>query len=443
MTLTSMLARSEALARMEYRDNPERRAAVLEMLGMYYHSIGNDSRAEPLLHEALDALKMSRDDDLRRRVTCGYTLSMAALGSVAEAKRIVHGVIDDPQTAAQTSAYCLGHLAYIAQDEGDAAGALEFGKLALQRLRQSGHPSAQEEGRYLGNMGFAEYLEGHNSIAEQFYRQALAQFAAAGRDRGSEAIAVRNNWANVSNAAGNPRRALELYEETLQIVAQKDSSAPPPLYLVANRAHALEAIGRYSEANRAYSQCVELSEKHGKPENRLYCLAGLAFVASESGDLAAATSYLDAASKVSSTSVPPGSPSIVRLRDIRGQIAVAKGRFEEARENLDAAVAAAQGSPPSMISPLLSCAELNLAVGLSTAAQADARQALSYAQAVQGDRPYADRTGRAWLVLGRVLAKQADAPRAQQAFQAAIANLSETVDADHPKLLASRQLLEK
>ena len=95
-----------------------------------------------------------------------------------------------------------------------------------------------------------------------------------------------------------------------------------------------------------------------------------------------------------------------------------------------------------MISPLLSRAELNLAAGLSTAAQADARQALSYAQAVQGDQPYSDRTGRAWLALGRVLSKQADAPRARQAFQAAVTNLSETVDADHPKLLASRQLLE-
>jgi hypothetical protein len=39
-----------------------------------------------------------------------------------------------------------------------------------------------------------------------------------------------------------------------------------------------------------------------------------------------------------------------------------------------------------------------------------------------------------------VLVKEADAGRAQSAFHAAIENLSNTVDADHPMLLLARQL---
>jgi cytochrome c-type biogenesis protein CcmH/NrfG len=47
-----------------------------------------------------------------------------------------------------------------------------------------------------------------------------------------------------------------------------------------------------------------------------------------------------------------------------------------------------------------------------------------------------------WLMLGRVLARRGDPVGARKAFQAAVENLSNTVDADHPKLLLARQLAE-
>jgi hypothetical protein len=41
---------------------------------------------------------------------------------------------------------------------------------------------------------------------------------------------------------------------------------------------------------------------------------------------------------------------------------------------------------------------------------------------------------------GRIMAKRGDDAGAREAFQAAIDNLSNTVDADHPKLVLARQL---
>jgi hypothetical protein len=43
---------------------------------------------------------------------------------------------------------------------------------------------------------------------------------------------------------------------------------------------------------------------------------------------------------------------------------------------------------------------------------------------------------------GRVLKKRGDEVGARKAFQAAVENLSNTVDADHPKLLLARQLAD-
>lgn len=440
LTIGDLLARSESLAEAEAGSDQEQRAAVLDMLGNYYHTTGNDSRSEPMLRDALYALKDSKDDDLRRKVTCDYALSLAGMGKLAEASQLLQDVIADPRATTQQSADCLEDLAFVAQDRGDAVGALKYGQLALDRLNRLEHPAATRRGTFLGSIGFAEYLNGRNSAAQIYYRQALAQFELAGRLRGTEAVAVRNNLAIVSDGAGDPRHGLALHEENLRIVTENDPNISPPLYLVANRARDLQAMGRYAQAREAYLQCVELCEKMGNPANRVFCLGGLALTAYELGDLAQADHWLALADAVSAEHVPAGSPPSVMLHTLRGRMAFTRGRFAEARSNLDTAVAEAKGFAPAMIGPLISRAELNLAQSQADAARADAENALRLARAAQGDIAYSNRTGEAWLVLGRVLEQLQDAPAAHQAYQAAVVNLSNTVDPDHPKLLQARRL---
>ena len=82
----------------------------------------------------------------------------------------------------------------------------------------------------------------------------------------------------------------------------------------------------------------------------------------------------------------------------------------------------------------------HLREGKLSAAEADARQALSIAQTAQGGIPYSNRSGLAWLMLGRVLAAEGQADRAHHAYQDAITHLSKTVDAQHPLLNMARDL---
>jgi hypothetical protein len=89
---------------------------------------------------------------------------------------------------------------------------------------------------------------------------------------------------------------------------------------------------------------------------------------------------------------------------------------------------------------LLVRAEVNLSDGAVPAAEADAKRALEIARTSQGSAPYSDGTGLAWLLLGQVRAKKGDAPGALEAFNAAMENLSHSVDSDHPKLLLARRL---
>jgi hypothetical protein len=124
---------------------------------------------------------------------------------------------------------------------------------------------------------------------------------------------------------------------------------------------------------------------------------------------------------------------------MRGTIALAEGRLEEARAALDSVITHSKSAQVAQ-GALLIRAELNLNEGKMAAAEADAQRAVTIAQTAQGDVPYSDRTGLGWLILGRVLAKQGAAARAHAAFQAAVENLSNTVDADHPMLVRAREL---
>jgi serine/threonine protein kinase len=439
VTISEMLARTEALVSAEFRDNREHRAAVLDMLGVYYRTVGEEKRAEPLLRTALQAVENSPDADLRRKVTCDLAMVLGIIGKEPEATQMLQSVVFDRGASAAQSAECLAYLSDIAEGESDAAAAVRYGQLALQRLHSDPHPSAFLEASILASLGDAERLSGHSNAASQYFRQSLDYFARAGRSRGVDAIVVRNNFAIVSDASGNPKRSLELYDETLRVAAENDPAAPPPATIVGNRARALELVGRYQQSRDEYGRCVSLSIASDTPPLRLHCLTGLAVVSRELGDARAAEKYLREASELSRTAVSAEAPGQVTLLIGRARIALIDGAYEEARRDLDKA--ATQGkSIFFQMSALVGRAELNLYEGRLAQAEADARQSLALAQQAQGGMPYSNRTGVSALMLGRVLEKKGDATGSQRAIHSAIDNLSNTVDANHPMLLLARRL---
>jgi serine/threonine protein kinase len=440
VSVSDMLARSELLAADEFHDDPEDHAAVLDMLGIHYHTTGNDARAEPLLARALESVTSSTDADLRAQIRCDHAMTVGALGGVAEASHTLHAVIDAPGTSDEQAAECLEYLSYLAQDANNSADALSYGNLALQRLRRGPHISLSTEADFIATIGYAEHLGGHNAQAETDYAQALQMFAQAGREHSANAIAVRNNWGIVSDGAGDSRRALEIFERTLQMLVQESGSPQVPPYLMANLARQLENVGRYDEARADYSQCIELAQKSGTTAQSMYCLAGLASVSVSQGDVLAAEGYLGKADAIAAGSVPEGSPAALGLLLTQGRLALARNAPEQARAALSSVIAG-QRPIATTVRALLARSELNLREAKLKQAGDDARQALAISQTLQGGVPYSNRTGLASLMLGRVLAAQGEAGAAHDAFQTAVSHLSHTVDATYPALLDAQRLL--
>jgi len=440
VSVSDMLARSEALVRSQYEGDPVDRAAVLDMLGQHYHTMGDDSRSVPLLREALAAARASTDRDLIRQLRCDHAMFVAAQGDVAAAKPVLMEVIADPGTAPLQSAWCLEDLAYIAQDNEDGPSAVKYGYQALERLSQAKNFPAVTHALFLGSVGYGEHLVGHNAVANRYYEQALTEFVHAGRERSPDAVTVRNNWAVMSDGVGEPKRSLELYDQTLAILAQNDPTAPIPSYLLANRAKALDGIGRLEEARTEYLRCDAETHRTDKVLVRSYCLLGLANIAREQGDLADSRVLVDRSAEVVGDKAPPGSPTMIAIQTQRGQLAFLQGKPAAAHADLDPAIDA-PGLPYVTMGTRTIRAELYAFEGNFPAAEADARRALQLTQEQQGGVPYSNRVGLAWLSLGKVLARKGDARQAKAAFENSVAHLSHTVDEGQPALRDARQLL--
>jgi eukaryotic-like serine/threonine-protein kinase len=440
VTISGMLARSEALVKTEFQGSGAHRAAVLDMLGDYYRTVGDERRAEPLLRDALGAVKGSSDADLRRKVTCDLALALGLMHKEPEATQMLQSVVFDASASAAQVAECMAYLSDIAEGESDAVAAVRYGQLALQRLHSDPHPSLFLEASILASLADAERLSGSSNLASQYFQKSLDYFARAGRDRGIDAIVVRNNFAVLSDATGNPQRALEIYDELLRISAENDPAARLPATIVGNRARALEVVGRFQQARDEYARCVALSIESDAPPMRLHCLIGLAVATRQLGDVKTAEKELKEATELSKVVIPADSPGQVTLLIGRGRVELANEAYDEARRDLDAAIGEGK-SIFFQMTALVARAELNLYQGRLTEAEADARQSLTLARQSQSGMPYSNRTGTALLMLGRVLQKNGDASGSQQAIHAAIDNLSNTVDGNHPMLLLARQLV--
>ncbi len=219
-------------------------------------------------------------------------------------------------------------------------------------------------------------------------------------------------------------------------MAQQESGERPPAFLLGNRARALQSLGRYRESAEGYLSCVAAASG----SVAVYCLSGLASVSRSLGGLADAQKYLERAAALLGTGAATGSPAMLALSITKAEIALSRGQLAEARSILSTAMEDHKSTSAAAMA-LIDRAEVNLDDGKLREAAADAREALAITAAQQGGEPYSNRTGLAWLMLGRVLAQEGLTAEATKALQAAVSHLSNTVDPVHPALQQAQHLL--
>jgi tetratricopeptide (TPR) repeat protein len=337
------------------------------------------------------------------------------------------------------TAYCLLYRSYIASAGLQAGPALRYAQQALEHFHQAPPLASSGEGLFLGAIGEGYHLGGRNREADQYYRMAVQKYVEVGRESSANAISLRNEWAVVLDDAGAPKRALDIYDGTLALIREHHQDEQPPPYLLGNRARALESIGRFEEARAAYERELEMGEEHQNPESQAHALSGLASAALAAHDPSACSRYLARFAAILAPWAPPGTPPWRSYASLQARLTMEGGKFAEAREQFSRAL---ENLPvTSGLTVRLGRSEAALRAGDAEAAASDARVVLDAAQMVQGNLPYSDVTGLAWLALGRAQRQLGQSAQARQSLSMAEQQLSNVVDANHPALVEIRNLL--
>ncbi|MGZ5184103.1 MAG: protein kinase domain-containing protein [Caldimonas sp.] len=441
VSVDELLGRSEKLIAAGYRDNPEHRAVVLDTLGMYYLTTGNQAKAAELMKQALAAAAGSTDPALLDQLHCNRAFTVSKLGRVDEAKKELETVLDHEFRDPRVRVVCVLYRSFIAHDNNDRQGSLAYAQEALDVLHRQREALPELEAEVLGNLGTAYQDNGRPREADAYFASALQKYVELGRERGHVALTVRSNLATLRGDMGDPTAALALTDEILQIAQGDDPSSQPPLYLLVNRAHLLRAVGRYAEAVAAYEVANRAARRQDNPSASASTLLGMAGVAREQGDLATAQRRIDEAKAIVDARLPRGAPVLGRLTFEAAMLDLARAQPAPALAAF-ASLLDKPGPPAAVAAALIGRAESAMRLGQLDAALADARQANSLAESLQGGAPYSARVGAARLELGQVLKARGDAAGAAAAFKAAADHLSHTVAAAQWQRVMAGELLQ-
>ena len=214
--VADLLERSQEVLLSE-EDIPEHRAAILSVLGGYYLSSGKPGQADELLKRSRELTKATTDLDLRSKILCESGYAASLLGRLDDAKAMIDEGLTLGRDSPSAAVRCLRNRGFISQNTNDPKGALEYATAAQARLKDYPVPNPDMEAQILADIAAAHYLAGRNGDAERNYAQAMDILAKRGRADSPGAFFLRNNWGLASNSSGDPRRALEQYDEAIRI----------------------------------------------------------------------------------------------------------------------------------------------------------------------------------------------------------------------------------
>ncbi|MCX8115103.1 MAG: hypothetical protein N3D71_08540, partial [Burkholderiaceae bacterium] len=435
ITLDEFLGRSEALALRALENQPEQQAVVLDSLASYFNSLGNHRRALPLLRRAVELLPASADTSLRARIECNHALTTGLLGDADAAHATIARWVAAAEVEVEVATQCQMYRAQIAQTRNDAAAALRHALEAQRLLRTARRPAPVLQASLHGELGFGYAMNNRLEDADREYATALRTYRELGRADSAGAVAILNNWALVSWAAGDTKRALELIDETIALAGRRGATGVVPPYAAANRAAALLALGRHAEALVAAERALALADQADHAGFKFNALIIKAGALSELDDMVAAERALRDAAALAAA-LPAGSYDVHGMTLRRTRMALLRGQPDAARKAIEPLIERTEGQPQpggTLAGALRLRAEAFHQLGDRQAALRDADAALAIWKRLQGGRKHSLRTGQTLLLVARIQRDAGDVQGARARAREAAEHLDAMLHEGHPE----------
>jgi tetratricopeptide (TPR) repeat protein len=449
-TVSDLLRRAEHVVERQQDKHNLQRVEMLISLGRQYNVLEEQAKSRQLLSEAYDLSRSLSDSSIRARASCALASAIALAGEHDRAEQLVQDGLrelgDGPQFTLNRI-FCLLRSTEVARDRGDAKEGVARMQVAQRVFRQAPLRSSLMEWEMLMEAAESYRYAGRYDDANSAFAQASAKLTALGRDDTQAAVTLFNNWGNTLQLAGRTLDSERAFRRAIEISRSgNNEDGVSPMILVnyartLRELHETDSAADYAE--RGYAKAVQ----SGAQVVVLQSLILRAQIFTDRGDLERATRALDEVEPQLRRGLPAGHIAFGALASSRALVAQARGNLTEALRFSDQAVAIADAALKSGYSGgdylpvfLTRRSALELQLGRSDLAEADASRSLTLLRASFSPEIYSTTRGRAYLALGRALAAGNRPREAHSAFASAAANLERAAGVTNPETRSARQL---
>jgi CHAT domain-containing protein/Tfp pilus assembly protein PilF len=333
----ALAALQEALALRRAQGNPELAVPVLNNIGLIHQHRGDLGEARAAYLQALETVRRTGDRSREASLLGNLGSVHDSLGEPLAALRFLEEQLTLARTLAdaELQAIALSNIGLARHKLGEPQAALESDSAALVLFRQIG--DRNWEATVLTNLGALALELGEPEAALEPFGQALAIQRATGA-RGGEALTL-TNLGRTESALGKSAEALAAFDRALAIQRETGDRAGETATLLHLGAH-LTAQGRPREALDPLRQALGLAQEVGDRSAEARARHGLGAALAAQGDPAAAlASLLESLRLRREVSDPAG--EVETLQEI-ARAEIARGRLDEARTRLEAALGLAE-----------------------------------------------------------------------------------------------------
>jgi eukaryotic-like serine/threonine-protein kinase len=448
-TVNELLAGAERIVRRQKGDETMR-AELLISIGRQYTIQDEYQKARSLLEEAHELSRKLPDHTTRARASCGLAQVVSRTGDMERGEALFHEGVnelpDDPLYVVERVT-CLLRGSEIANNGGHEDEALARAQTAEHLVEQSSFRTDPLRLDALIVLAGAYGDAGQQAAANEAYQKAAAELETLGRDQTQMAAILFNNWGTMLIRAGRPLDAERALHRTIEIgrySGQENSTGPTPLH---NYASVLYQLGRYDEAASYAEQAYAKAEKTGDKKTVSQLLLNRCRIYRAQGNLARAEEMLEQAETQFRKTLPPGHVAFALLALERALDAQAQGDLHKAKALADQSLEMMQASGRRGHEPtdyegklLVWRSGIELQLGQSQQAVADATRALPLLQQASLTGLLSADVGHAYLALGRALRAEHKNDEAQEAFRSATEHLESALGPNHQDSRTARQL---
>ncbi|HWZ82723.1 MAG TPA: serine/threonine-protein kinase [Terriglobales bacterium] len=448
-TVNELLERARQIVEAQH-GNDASRVQLLISIGEQYNTQDEDAKSRPILEEAYRVSRGLTDRSARAQASCalGHAISLAddpkrAESLIEEGLRELPG---EPQYAFDRVS-CLLHGSAVARNTGDVKQGIARVQEAQRALRQA--PFNPEMRKLRVFMDLAEAYREAADLPQAIaaFEQASVQLSALGRDNTETAGTLFNNWALALLQMGRPLEAERLLRRAIEVSRADLSEQGVSPMLLNNYASALDDLARFDEAAGYAERAYARAQKAGDEVVINQSLLLRSRIYRDQHDVPRAEAALDEVEPRLRKALPPGHYAFAAVIADRAMLELERGKTAQALRLVNQAIDDLQatikaGKAGVNVLPLYYQRRglIELRAGRPDAAAADVAKALDLFQAKTSPGVFSYRTGRAYLLLARILKAQGKEQESRTAARTAAEHLQSSAGPDHPDTHSAREL---